>query len=209
MSDDINENDSQQEGENLPSSPRKRHKKGAGRPKGSKDSIQRTRMSPLKAKGTTKAGKFTTQARNKFLRFLEKTGNMNSAAAHVGITRQNVYYIMKRNPAFADKVEIARGKALGELESEAVRRGRDGVEKDVRFKGEVVGKEKQYSDGLLTKLLEASDPERYGKKSYNYSEQNINIAGESSAKEKLASLLGVSLDDVVEGEYEEVDQSKS
>jgi hypothetical protein len=89
---------------------------------------------------------------------------------------------------------------------EARRRAIDGVEEPVFHRGKVVGHVNKFSDSLLTKLLEASDPERYGKRSNVAIEQNITIQG-GSAKEKLASMLKVELD-ALEGEYSEVDDDE-
>lgn len=55
-------------------------------------------------------------------------------------------------------VEEAQRIGFMGLESEAIRRGAEGIEKPVWYKGEIAGYETVYSDGLLNKLLEARLP---------------------------------------------------
>lgn len=156
---------------------------------------------------------FTATRRNKFLRALEKTGNINSAAAHAGVSRPTVYALMKRNERFAERVQMAKDKACGALEEEAVRRARDGVVKHKYYKGELIrdkdGKpveEREYSDTLLAKLLEAAAPELYGKKSSVNVKQDITVTTQDSAKDKLAKLLG--FDEAIDAEFKEVDEDE-
>lgn len=59
-------------------------------------------------------------------------------------------------------VEAERVGALA-LQSEAIRRAVQGVEKGVYFKGERVDTETVYSDGLLQTLLKGRLPETFGK----------------------------------------------
>lgn len=184
-------------------------KRKVGRPKGVKDSVPRERSSSKVAKKSRRYVPFTSTKRNRFLRLLEKTGNVNSAAAEVGISRATVYALEKRNPVFAERVQLAKDKALGMLEKEAVRRAHDGVERGKYYKGEKIGTEKEYSDTLLMKLMEASDPERYGKRSNVSIDHQISVNGDS-AKQKLAALLKVELNgdddtEVIDGDFEEVD----
>lgn len=58
------------------------------------------------------------------------------------------------------------------LDSEAIRRGKVGVEEDVYYQGEVVGTKRVYSDGLLTLLLKKRRKEVYGD---DASQTNVNV----------------------------------
>lgn len=63
--------------------------------------------------------------------------------------------------------------ALG-LESEAIRRAKYGVDKAVYFKGQVVGHDKVYSDGLLQTLMKGRLSGTYGGDGTNI---NVNLGG--------------------------------
>lgn len=58
------------------------------------------------------------------------------------------------------------------LDSEAIRRGKVGIEEDVYYQGEVVGTKRVYSDGLLTLLLKKRRKEVYGDEA---SQTNVNV----------------------------------
>jgi hypothetical protein len=165
---------------------------------------EKTRLTKKKASNIRTYSHFSSTKRNRFLKALELTGNVNSSAASAGVTRATVYALIARNAKFKDQVQLARDKATGSFEAEAHRRAVTGVKEPVFHRGEEVGSVTKYSDTLLQKLLEASDPERYGKRSNVAIEQNITITG-GSAREKLASMLKVELD-ALEGEFEQVDE---
>ena len=55
----------------------------------------------------------------------------------------------------------AQDMAIELLEDESFRRAFDGIDKNVWYKGEVVGVEKQYSDTLLMNRLQAERPDKY------------------------------------------------
>jgi len=63
----------------------------------------------------------------------------------------------------------------------------------------VVGTKKIYSDNLLMRRAEALMPERYSKRSQV--DVNANVTVEHKARSKLASLLGIEIEDA---EYEDV-----
>jgi hypothetical protein len=68
--------------------------------------------------------------------------------------------------------EAERVGAQG-LISEATRRAVRGIEEDIYYKGEVVGQKTLYSDGLLSKLLEANIPKF--SKSQDAANVNVNV----------------------------------
>lgn len=78
---------------------------------------------------------------------------------------------MEADPDFAEQVEEAQLFAAEVLEQEARRRAVEGVDRDVYYKGEVVGVETQYSDTLLIALLKANNPTKFN-------QNNMNITGD-------------------------------
>lgn len=105
-----------------------------------------------------------------FLRSLAQTGRVDVSAKMAGFTRPTALYAYrKEHPDFAEEWDAALNIAADMvLEAEAVRRAVEGVDKDVYYKGEVVGQERVYSDGLLSKLLEGAKPEKFQKKSIEH-----------------------------------------
>lgn len=112
-----------------------------------------------------------------FLNYLEETGRVDHAAALAGFTNTSVVYKKRKDdPDFAAKWAEALDRAGDGFEAEAARRGREGVLKDVYYKGEVVGQERVYSDGLLSKLLEGAKPDKYNKRINEHKgEVNVNV----------------------------------
>lgn len=97
-----------------------------------------------------------------FLRLLSETGNVRESATALGYKDPSAMYALRRkNAAFKAAWEEAEQIFADDLEAEARRRAKDGVLKDVYYKGEIVGEERVYSDGLMVKLLEGAKPERY------------------------------------------------
>lgn len=90
-----------------------------------------------------------------FLDHYRRTGLLASCARAVGTTTRKVNQLIKENVEFSEAFKEAHELAIDELESEARRRGLDGVDKGVYYKGKRVDTEKQYSDSLLRDLLKA------------------------------------------------------
>lgn len=88
----------------------------------------------------------------------QNCGDLHDAARVSGISPAALFSWMKDDPEAAKKVEEAQRVGWLGLESAAIRRGVQGVEKAVYYKGQVVGTETQYSDSLLAKLMEARIP---------------------------------------------------
>jgi hypothetical protein len=99
---------------------------------------------------------------------------------------------------------MAKLEAMNMVEEEITRRAIEGVEEDVYYKGEVVGKKKNYSDTLLLERARALDPQRYGRKSQVNVDANVTV--ETRARSKLASILGIEIEDA---EYEEVSNEEA
>lgn len=102
----------------------------------------------------------------KYIGHVAKTGQGAKSAEAASepqfrLTLKRVAGWLKEDLAFRERYLDAR-LLFGEmLEEEALRRAVAGVEKDVWFKGEVVGAERQYSDQLLIVLLKANLPDKY------------------------------------------------
>ena len=61
-------------------------------------------------------------------------------------------------PAYKLQFDRAVVQAFGVLEDAAITRAKDGVKRAVFYKGEKVGTETFYSDGLMLVMLRAGDP---------------------------------------------------
>lgn len=161
---------------------------------------KRGRPAGVKSMKPNRQGSFTLQKKNKFLKLVEKNGgNQSAAAAKVGISPGTITYHQKNDPAFKERLEMAKLKAMQEVEEAITKRGVEGYDEDVYYKGEVVGKKKVYSDTLLMERARALDSQRYGKRSQV--DVNANVTVEHKARTKLASLLGIEIE---EGEWEAV-----
>ena len=99
--------------------------------------------------------------RRPFINQLAETGNVALSAESVGIARPEVYKARQRNKGFAKDWDNAMERATDALEQEARRRGMDGVDEPVFFKGQVVGAVRKYSDTLLIFLLKAHRPKKF------------------------------------------------
>jgi len=89
-------------------------------------------------------------------------GDLFNACMHVGLSLQFVKNWCKDDEQVRERIEEAQSLGFMQLESAAIKRAVHGVDKGIYFKGELVATEKQYSDGLLVKLLEANNP-KYAK----------------------------------------------
>ena len=128
--------------------------------------------------------KITKEKRQAFLNTLANTGNVSKACLANDISRTNIYNARRKNKTFAEQWDQAAEIAKGLLEDEAWRRAM-GIEKAVIKNGEpVLDKDgnpifvKQYSDHLLTVLLNGNFPDKYR---YN-SKVDANISGDLVVK---------------------------
>lgn len=97
--------------------------------------------------------------RQAFLQVLAETGQVTQAAQAVGYTSPNfLIQLRKEDDSFAEAWEQAVEAAKYKLEAEAIRRGVDGVQEPVYYKGRVVGHRINYSDQLLMFVLRKLDP---------------------------------------------------
>lgn len=108
--------------------------------------------------------KRTVRARENFLAVLRETCNVTEAASSIGIGRRTAYEWRTADPVFAAAWDEAEQMAADRLEREAWRRGVEGVDKPVVYKGEITDTFKEYSDRMLELLLKAHRPERFREK---------------------------------------------
>ncbi|MEP7348779.1 MAG: hypothetical protein ABI668_02370 [Sphingorhabdus sp.] len=109
---------------------------------------------------------WTDEKQRHFIEVLADTGIVSHAAKAVGMSRESAARL-RRSPhgaAFARAWDAARLHAGSALEDLAFERAIEGVEHNVYNEyGEVVCSKRVYNDRLLTFLLGALKPERYGR----------------------------------------------
>jgi hypothetical protein len=103
----------------------------------------------------------SARRKKRFLVALAETGIISKACARAGWTRNTAYSLRNADKDFADRWDDALEFAADTAEEAAFNRGVYGVERDVYFKGEAVGKEVVYSDRLLELTLKARRPDKF------------------------------------------------
>jgi hypothetical protein len=98
-----------------------------------------------------------------FLRTLDRTGSVAFAARRIGVSRDTLYRLKRRAPGFAVRWTGALEGAMDRLHDEAVRRGREGTQRAVFYRGRQVASVREYDDGLLMFLLRQHWPKIYGR----------------------------------------------
>ena len=113
-----------------------------------------------------------------FLTAYRKTGLMQQSAKLAGLDKHQIDKYAAGKTAesenFALNLQDAAETWSDTIRSEITRRAIEGVDKDVYYKGTWVATEKVYSDGLLTKMAEATLPEY--KKAAEQPQPNIVIS---------------------------------
>jgi hypothetical protein len=109
---------------------------------------------------------WTEEKQRRFIEVLADTGIVSAAAKAVGMSRESANRL-RRSPdgaAFSRAWDAARHHSGSVLEDIAFERAIEGVEHNVYDEtGEVVCTKRVYNDRLLTFLLGALKPERYGR----------------------------------------------
>jgi hypothetical protein len=98
-----------------------------------------------------------------FLAALGRYGTMSDAARVAGVSRNTVNRHRRKWPDFAAACETARLQAAGPLEAIAWERAVNGADQQIIRKGELVEVRRKPSDGMLRMLLQAADPEKFGR----------------------------------------------
>lgn len=110
------------------------------------------------AAGWTRADGWTAERRVLFLERLAEHGSVRRAAAMAGVTRQAVWKLRQRAPAFRAAYEAACLQSVEILADTAIDRALHGTEEPVFQGGEQVGTRIRHHDGLLAYLLRVRDP---------------------------------------------------
>lgn len=114
---------------------------------------------------TSADNNFSAKRAKLFLQLLAELGRVNEAAQMAGFKNPNpLYYRRKHDLDFAEAWAEALDRAGDRFEEEAVRRAVTGIDEDVYYQGEIVGQKRNYSDGLLAKLMDGSKPDKYQRK---------------------------------------------
>lgn len=101
------------------------------------------------------------RVREEFLKMLRNGFTIRAACDLVKKSRSAMYRWKREDPQFSEQWDEAEEDGTDLLEEEAIRRGRDGVPKDVYYQGDVVGVETMYSDRMLEVMLRARRPEKF------------------------------------------------
>jgi hypothetical protein len=156
-----------------------------------------------------------------FLSAFEKSLQVTAAAASVRVSPATVYRWRrgKSDPEFEKAFDEIAATIADVAESETIRRAIYGVEKAVRFQGEVVGTEVVYSDALLMQLNRARNPlyKESGGVNVNVHGDNVGLAilpmqapseeeWEAQSKALTAMQNRVSEGVTIEGKAERVDE---
>jgi len=91
------------------------------------------------------------------------------------------YKWLQADPLYREAFEWAKMVVNGQIEDEIYRRGVQGWLEPVYYQGEVCGRVRRYSDGLLTFLAKARMPEKYG--------QRVAVTGHDGGPIKHAHLV--------------------
>ena len=100
-----------------------------------------------------------TDAKQRFLEAYAETGIMRSACEAIGVSRQAVWGWQEHDEEFSAAFNQARALADDALRKEIHRRGVEGVEKPIFYKGHQVATVREYSDTLLIFQAKARMPE--------------------------------------------------
>lgn len=94
-------------------------------------------------------------------RELAEHGFIGKACAAAGYKRTTVTEWRRDNPEFAEQFDDALAAHVESLEAEADRRGKNGIDKPVFYRGVQVATVKEFSDTLLLARLKALAPDKY------------------------------------------------
>ena len=137
---------------------------------------------------------WTEEKQRRFIEVLADTGLVNQAAKAVGMSRESAGRL-RRSPhgaAFSRAWDAAREHAGSVLEDIAFERAIEGVEHNVINEyGDVVCTKRVYNDRLLTFLLGALKPERYG----HEARARAAARGQSATPQDAAPAPATALDD--------------
>jgi hypothetical protein len=126
-----------------------------------------------------------------FLEAMAKGSTVSAACKASGIERTSAYKLRDTHPDFAAAWDDARIQGIDRMEDAALSRAVDGWDEPLVSAGKLLGSTHKYSDNLLTTLLKANRPEKYGDKVNITSHTHVLIPGLASVQEMLARYLTV------------------
>lgn len=106
---------------------------------------------------------FCEERKRLFLTALKRGDTVLGACALVGVSNRTAYNHADRDPDFAREWDLAVRSSTLPLELDVFRRAVEGVEEPVYRYGKFSHRRVTYSDRLLMRLLEADQPEKYGR----------------------------------------------
>jgi len=106
---------------------------------------------------------WTEERQRRFLQALAMSGCVRDACRVSGMSNQAGYRLRRKSPEFAAAWDRALGHAAVSLEAVAYARAVEGVEEPILHGGKVVATRRKYSDSLLRTLMQAADPEKFGR----------------------------------------------
>ena len=95
------------------------------------------------------SGKFNDAAKKIFLEAFRKTGRVTESAHKAGVSYYTIRDHKDKDPYFKCLYSEAYQEYCDSIRKEVHRRGVEGVDKPVFYKGVVVGKVREYSDRML------------------------------------------------------------
>jgi hypothetical protein len=108
-----------------------------------------------------------------FLEALAITGKVNDSAYVVGYKNPSfLYKLRNEDEDFREAWDLALQDAGHSILDHAVTMARDGVVKEIRYRGAVIGHETQYSERLIMFLLKGLMPEKFAN---NRTEGGLNV----------------------------------
>ncbi len=122
-------------------------------------------------------GKFDDASRRVFLDHYGRTAVLYKSAHAANLSTQTIRNHILKDPEFADQVAQAKEIYMELILQEVHRRGVEGIDAPIVYRGKVVGTIKKYSDRMLAVLVKHYDPEyrqRYDVTSTNKS-TNVNV----------------------------------
>jgi hypothetical protein len=96
-----------------------------------------------------------------FLERLAESANVTESAKAASISRRTLYNWRAADADFAKAWDEANELGTDALEDEALRRGHQGVDEPVFFRGVECGAVRRYSDTLLIFMLKARRPDKF------------------------------------------------
>lgn len=140
---------------------------------------------------TARHAKGSTEWKPAFLAALGEHGMVTAACREVGIGRRTAYDARQADEEFALAWADVNEISIEKMEREAMRRAVEGVERDVFYQGEAVGRERHYSDTLLIFLLKAGRPDVY--------RERVDVKHSGRVEHDLAGMSTTELHELADG----------